>query len=135
MYFTTSSYHHHITCWIRYCPRRRSWPDFIWSLSLPRLAISFDHMHPLSPVHFSSSQSLLAFSTFASAFLFLYYHRLTPNFKAFTITFSSSFRKRSQKSFIYQGAKIWNSIPSEIRQLSFHKFKIERKQKLLESYC
>ena len=62
-----------ITCWIRYCTRRRSWPDFVWSLSLPRLAILFDHMHPLSPVHFSSSHSPLAFSTFVSVFL---YHRL-----------------------------------------------------------
>ena len=57
-------------------PRRRSWPDFMWSLSLPRLAISFNHMHPLFPVHFSSSHSLLAFSTFVSVFLFLYYHSL-----------------------------------------------------------
>ena len=37
----------HITCRIWYCPRRQSWPDFVWSLSLPRLAISFNHMHPL----------------------------------------------------------------------------------------
>ena len=65
-----------ITCWIRYCPRRRSWPDFVWSLSLPRLAIFFDHMHPFSTVHFSSSHSLLAFSTFASVFLFFCYHSL-----------------------------------------------------------
>ena len=41
---------------------------------------------------------------------------------------------RSQKSFKYQGAKIWNSIPTEIKQLTFHKFKIENKKKLLESY-
>ena len=65
---------HHITCWIRYFPRRRSWPDFVWSLSLLFLAISFDHMHPLSPVHFSPSHSLPAFSTFVS--VFLYYHSL-----------------------------------------------------------
>ena len=64
---------YHVTCWIRYCPRRRSWPDFVWSLSLPRLAISFNHMHSLSPVHFSSSHSRLAFSTFVLVFLFLYY--------------------------------------------------------------
>ena len=70
------SYHHHITCWIWYFPRRRSWPDFVWSLSLLFLAISFDHMHPLSPLHFSSSHSLPAFSTFVSVFLFLYYHSL-----------------------------------------------------------
>ena len=49
-----------ITFWIQYCPRRRSWPDFVWSLSLPRLAILFDHMHPLSPVYFSLSHSPLA---------------------------------------------------------------------------
>ena len=42
---------------------------------------------------------------------------------------------RSQKSFKYQGAKIRNSIPTEIKQLTFHKFKIEYKKKLLESYC
>ena len=60
--------HHHITCWNRYCPRRRSWPDLVWSLSLPCLAILFDHMHPLSPVHFSSSHSLPAFSTFSIVF-------------------------------------------------------------------
>ena len=71
---STSSYH--ITCWIRYFPRRRSWPDFVWSLSLLFLAISFDHMHPLSPVHFSSSHSLPTFSTFVSVFLFLYNYSL-----------------------------------------------------------
>ena len=41
----------------------------------------------------------------------------------------------SQKSFKYQGAKIWNLIPTEIKQLTFHKSKIEFKKKLLESYC
>ena len=34
---------------------------------------------------------------------------------------------RSQKSFKCQGAKIRNSIPTESRQLTFHKFKIEYK--------
>ena len=62
-----------ISFWIRCYPRRRSRPDFVWSLSLPRLDISFDHMHPLLPVHFSSFHTLLAFSTFASIFVFLYY--------------------------------------------------------------
>ena len=66
----------HITCWIQYFPRWRSWPNFVWSLSLPLLTISFDHMHPLSPVHFSSSHSLPAFSMFVLVFLFLYYHSL-----------------------------------------------------------
>ena len=41
-----------ITCWIRYSPHRESWSDFLWSLSLSRLAILFDHMHPLSPSPF-----------------------------------------------------------------------------------
>ena len=67
--------------------RAVSWPKRIGKLSsstelarfrmvivFPRLAILFDHMHPLSPVHFSSSHSLLAFSTFVS--VFLYYRSL-----------------------------------------------------------
>ena len=37
----------------RFFLRLRSWPDFVWSLFSPRLAILFDHMYPLSPVHFS----------------------------------------------------------------------------------
>ena len=36
---------------------------------------------------------------------------------------------------IWNRAKIWKSIRTEIRQLTFHKFKIEYKKKLLESYC
>ena len=44
-----------------------------WSVSIPLLAISFDHIHPLSLVHFSSFHSVLAFSTFVLVFLFLYY--------------------------------------------------------------
>ena len=40
---------------------------------------------------------------------------------------------RSQNYFKYQGAKIWNSIPTKIRQVTFHKFKIEYKKKLLKS--
>ena len=59
-----------ITCWIRCCPHRRSWSDFLWSLSLPRLAILFDRVHPRSPVHFFSSHSLLAFSTIVSVFFY-----------------------------------------------------------------
>ena len=41
---------------------------------------------------------------------------------------------RFQKSFKYQGAKKWNSIPNDFKQLTFHTFKIEYKKKLLESY-
>ena len=40
----------------------------------------------------------------------------------------------SQNSFKNQEAKIWNFIEIEIRQLTFHKIKIEYKKKLLESY-
>ena len=42
---------------------------------------------------------------------------------------------RSQKFFKYQGTKICNLIPIEIKQLTFQKFKIEYKKKLFESYC
>ena len=63
--------HHHLVLDSVSSPRR-SWPAFVWSLSLPRLAILFHNTHPLSPVHFSSSHFLLAFSTFVSVFLFLY---------------------------------------------------------------
>ena len=34
-----------------------------------------------------------------------------------------------QKSSKYEGAKIWNSIPIEIRKLTFHKFKNKYKKK------
>ena len=64
--------HHHMLDPV--LPHRQIWPDSVWSSSLPNLAILFDHMHhPLTPVHFSSSHSILALSTFVLAFLFLYY--------------------------------------------------------------
>ena len=53
-----------ISVLIRVLPRQRNWPDFLWSLPLPHVAISFDHMHPLSPVHFSSFQPRLVLSAF-----------------------------------------------------------------------
>ena len=64
----------------RFFLRLRSWPDFVWSLFSPRLAILFDHMYPLSPVHFSLASSFFfLFSTFVLFFLFLYYMALqTP---------------------------------------------------------
>ena len=43
--------HHHDHILDPALPRQRSWLNFVWSLSLPCLAILFDHMHPLSPVH------------------------------------------------------------------------------------
>ena len=50
-----------ISFWIRCCSRQLSWPDFLWSLSLPRFSILFHHMHTVSPIHFSSLHSLLVF--------------------------------------------------------------------------
>ena len=46
--------------------------------------------------------------------------------------FSSS---RCQKSIKFQGTKIWNSIPTELQNQSFHKFKYNLKLYLLQSYC
>ena len=48
--------------------RRRSWPDYARSLSLPRLAISFGHINPLPPVHFSSFYPVFVFSRFVRLF-------------------------------------------------------------------
>ena len=73
---------------IRCCPRRRSWQDFVWSLSLPRLAISIDHMHSLTSLCFI----LLSSRFFHVCFGFPLLPR-SSNFKAFTITFSSTFLK------------------------------------------
>ena len=41
---------------------------------------------------------------------------------------------RCQKSFKYYGAKIWNSIPFEVRKQPFSKFKANFKKSFLESY-
>ena len=64
----SAEYCHHQFSWIQVLPRRRIWPDIVWSLSSPRLASSFDLIHPLSSVHFSSFHTLLVFFfTFALA--------------------------------------------------------------------
>ena len=41
--------------------------------------------------------------------------------------------KRTQQSIKYSGAKIWNSIPNNIKDLSFRKFLKESKEILLNS--
>ena len=39
-----------------------------------------------------------------------------------------------QRSFKFQGVKIWNSIPNDLRKLSFNQFKIKYKKILLSNY-
>ena len=41
---------------------------------------------------------------------------------------------RCQKSIKYQGAKIWNSVPTNIRDQNFNKFKSNFKNSLLKKY-
>ena len=41
---------------------------------------------------------------------------------------------RCQKSFKFQGAKVWNSLSSELKTLSYSRFKTLLKNKFLESY-
>ena len=41
---------------------------------------------------------------------------------------------RTQKSFKYQGSKIWNLIPANIRNMTFNKFKAHFKDMLIEKY-
>ena len=41
--------------------------------------------------------------------------------------------KRTQQSIKYAGVKLWNSIPSELRDLSFKQFNKEYKNLLLKS--
>ena len=92
-----------ITCWMHYNSSQRSWLDFVWSLYLPRLAISFDHMHPFLPVYFSSSHSLLAYSAFVSVFLFFYYRPLQISklsLSYFHLLFSKSKHNRTNAYYL-----------------------------------
>jgi len=41
---------------------------------------------------------------------------------------------QTQKSLSFSGPKVWNDIPTQIKQLRFHKFKKELKIKLLSKY-
>ena len=43
--------------------------------------------------------------------------------------------KRTQQSIKYSGAKIWNSIPNNTKDLSYRKFLKESKEILLNSLC
>ena len=47
------------------------------------------------------------------------------------LTISLYKTNRTQRSFKYFGAKIWNEIPLKIKQLPAHKFKKECKQSFL----
>ena len=42
--------------------------------------------------------------------------------------------QKLQKSFKYQGVKIWNSIPQDLKQLPFNRFKTKYKKHLLSKY-
>ena len=48
----------------------------------------------------------------------------TPKFSTF----------RTQKSFKYQGSKIWNLTPANIRNMTFNKFKAHFKDIIIEKY-
>ena len=86
-------------------------------------------MHQYS--HYTLPQPFSTFVTFNSSVHERFTKAKTEN-KLYIPKFSTT---RSQKSFKYQEATIWNSIPTEIQQVTFHKFKIEYEKKLLESYC
>ena len=42
--------------------------------------------------------------------------------------------QKLQKSFKYQGVKIWNSVPQDLKQLPFNRFKTKYKKHLLSKY-
>ena len=42
--------------------------------------------------------------------------------------------QKLQKSFKYQGVKIWNSVPQDLKQLPFNRFKTMYKKHLLSKY-
>ena len=42
---------------------------------------------------------------------------------------------RCQRSIMFQGVKIWNAIPSDVKNLSFNKFKTSIKKQVLDTYC
>ena len=52
-----------------------------------------------------------------------------------TLYLPKFFTSRCQRSIKFQGTKIWNSIPIELQNQTFHKFKINFKFFLLQSYC
>ena len=100
-----------VTLWIRCCPRRRSWPDFVWSLTLPRLAISFDHMYSFSPVDFFRFILDLFSPRLFRSFLPLL--PSTSNSKVFTITFQSSFLLTVLPHTTYFSLSKDSSIPNK----------------------
>ena len=42
--------------------------------------------------------------------------------------------QKLQKSFKYQGVKIWNSVPQDLKQLPFNPFKTKYKKHLFSKY-
>ena len=42
---------------------------------------------------------------------------------------------RCQRSITFQGVKIWNAVPTDIRNLSFNKFKTTIKKQILDRHC
>ena len=49
--------------------------------------------------------------------------------------FLNSLRPVVKRSIKFQGTKIWNSIPIELQNQSFYKFKSNFKSFLLQLYC
>ena len=70
-------------------------------------------------------------SSFFSPIFSIHSRRTRSKKKLYIPKFSFS---RWQKSIKYQGAKIWNSVPINIRDQNFNKFKINFKNSLLEKY-
>lgn len=87
--------------------------------------LMFQYTHKMLPVHFSN-----LFSYTSDKHKHLTRHSCSNSL--YLSHFSSS---RTQKSFKFAGAKIWNSIPHHIKQSSYSSFQKSYKEFLLKKYA
>ena len=87
--------------------------------------LMFKYAHKTTPIAFSSFFTPVISIHTRTTRLASYSNNLyLPRYKT----------NKMQRSFKFQGVKIWNSIPNDLRKLSFNQFKMKYKKILLSNY-
>ena len=72
------------------------------------------------------------FETFYTEFRFSNTHNTRSSSQRLMLPYYST--NRAQKSIKFQGAKLWNSLPNSMKQLSYRKFIKEHKRWTFQNY-
>ena len=86
--------------------------------------LMFKYAHKTTPIAFSSFTPVISMHTRTTRLVSYSNNLYLPRYKT----------NKLQRSFKFQGVKIWNSIPNDLTKLSFNQFKMKYKKIILSNY-